>query len=111
MDVEEVRSSTITENFLSERHFLVQEEDHPSSYNIEEIFGAFTFNLHRKEFSWKRVRKGKKSDGTLEDMKGDEVLFEKTDEDHVTVATTSIALNKDIDHNIIVLNEKLLEAE
>ena len=50
-------------------------EDHPSSYNIKDIFGAFTFNLHRKEVSRKRVRKVKQNDGTLEEMKEDEVLF------------------------------------
>ena len=47
---------------------MVQEEYHPSSYNIEEIFGALTLNLHRKEFNWKRVRKVKQVDGTLEEM-------------------------------------------
>ena len=47
---------------------MIQEEDHPSSYNIEEIFGAFTLNFHRKEVSEKRVRKVKQSDGTLEEM-------------------------------------------
>jgi hypothetical protein len=57
--MEEVHSSPITKNISSERHYVVQEEDNPSSYNIEEIFGASTFNLHRKEVSWKRVRKVK----------------------------------------------------
>ena len=75
MHVEEVHSSPITEKVPSERHFVVQEEYHPSSYNIEEIFGAFTFNLHRKEFSRKRVRKVKQSDGNFEEMQEDEVLF------------------------------------
>ena len=46
MHVEEVHSSPITEKVSSERHYVVQEEEHPSSYNIEEIFGAFSFNLH-----------------------------------------------------------------
>jgi hypothetical protein len=49
MHMEEVHSSPITEKVPAERHFVVQEEDHTSSYNIEEIFGAFTLNLHRKE--------------------------------------------------------------
>ena len=68
MHVEEVHNSHITENVLSERNPVVQEEDHPSSYNIKEIFGAFTFNINRNEVSWKRVRKVKQNDGTLEDM-------------------------------------------
>ena len=90
---------------------MIHEEDHPSSYNIKEIFCAFTFNLCRKEGSRKRVRKVKQSDGNLEEMQEDEVLFEKTDEDLVTVATTSTALAQSIAHNIIVLNEKLLETK
>jgi hypothetical protein len=92
MHLEEVHSSHITEKVPFERHYVIQEEDHPSSYNIEEIFGAFTFNLHNKEVSRKRVRKVKQSDGTLEEMKEDEVLFEKTDEDPMTVATASVSL-------------------
>ena len=90
---------------------MVHEEDHPSSYNIEEIFGAFTFNLCKKEGSQKRVRKVKQSDGTLKEMRADEVLFAKTDEDPMTVATTSAALTQATTHNITVLNEKLLETE
>ena len=68
MHVEEVHSSPITKKFPFEIHSVVQEEDHPSSYNIEEIFGAFTFNLHRKEVSQKTIRKGKQDDGTLEEV-------------------------------------------
>ena len=49
MHLEEVHSSPIMEKILSQRHSMIQEEDHPSSYNIEEIFDAFTFNLYRKE--------------------------------------------------------------
>ena len=90
---------------------MVQEEDHPSSYNIKEIFGAFTFNLHRKEGSWKNVRKVKQSDGTFEDMQEDEVLFEKIDEYHVVVATTSTTLSQDTAHKITILNENILEVE
>ena len=55
MHMEEVHSSPITEKVPSERHSVIQEEDHPSSYNIEEIFDAFIFNLCRKEVNWKRV--------------------------------------------------------
>ena len=68
LHMEEVHSSPITENVPSKRHFVIQEEDHPSNYNIEEIFGAFTFNLCRKEVSQKRIRNVKQSDGTLEEM-------------------------------------------
>ena len=109
--MEEVHSSPIMEKVLVERHSVIQEEDHPSSYNIEEIFSAFTFNLHRKEGSRKRVRKVKQSDGSLEEMQEHEVLFEKTDEDLVTFTTTSTTLTQATTHNITVLNEKLLEIE
>ena len=66
--MEKVHSSPITEKVPSERHYVIQEVDHPSSYNIEEIFCSFTFNFHRKEASQKRVRKVKQSDGNLEEM-------------------------------------------
>ena len=55
MHLEEIHSSPVTEKIPSKRHSMIQEEDHPSSYNIEEIFDVFTFNLCRKEFSQKRV--------------------------------------------------------
>ena len=41
MHMEEVHSSPIIEKVTSERYLVIQEEDHPSSYNIEEIFDAF----------------------------------------------------------------------
>jgi cell division protein FtsB len=41
----------------------------------------------------------------------DEVLFEKTDEDSVTVVTISVALSQATTHNVTVLNEKLSQAE
>ena len=66
MHEEEIYSSPITNKFPSERHSLVLDEHYPSSYNIDEIFGSFTFNIHIREVSWKRVRKVKKDDGTLE---------------------------------------------
>ena len=53
MHLEEVHSSFIMEKVPSERNLVIQEEYHPSSYNIEEIFGAFTLNLCRKEVSQK----------------------------------------------------------
>ena len=90
---------------------MVQEEHHPSSYNIEEIFGYFTFNLNRNEVSRKRVKKVKESYGTLEEMQEDEVLFKKTDEDPVTVPIALVALTRATTHNILVLNEKLLKGE
>ena len=107
----EVHSSPITEKGLPERHYVIEEEDHPSSYNIKEIFGALTFNFHRKKVSWKIVWKVKKSDGTLEEMQEDEVLFKKNDEDPVTVAIASTTLSQDTAHNITVLNDNLLEIE
>ena len=67
MHTEKVHSSPIMKKVSSERHSVIQEEDHPSSYNIEKIFGDFTFNLCRNEVSQKRVRKVKQSDGTLEE--------------------------------------------
>ena len=53
--LEEVHSSLVMEKIPSKRHSVIQEEEHPSIYNIEEIFDAFTFNLYKKEVSWKRV--------------------------------------------------------
>ena len=56
---EEVHSSPTTKKNPSESHSVIQEEENPSSYNIEEIFEAFTFNLYKKEVSHKRVRNEK----------------------------------------------------
>ena len=53
----------------------------------------------------------KQSDGTLEEMHEDEVLFKKIDEDPVIVATASSTLTQATTHNITVLNEKLLEVK
>ena len=53
--LEEVCSSLVTEKIPSKRYSMIQEEEHPSSYNIEEIFDAFTFNVYKKEDSWKRI--------------------------------------------------------
>ena len=47
----------------------------------------------------------------MKEMQEDEVLFEKTNEDLVTIATTLATLTQDTTHNVIVLNEKLLETE
>ena len=53
----------------------------------------------------------KQSDGTMKEIQEDEVLFEKIDEDRVTVATTSIALSQATTHNIAMLNDKLSQEE
>jgi hypothetical protein len=52
---EEVQSSPTTKKVPSERHSVIHEKENPSSYNIEEIFEAFSFNLYKKEVSQKRV--------------------------------------------------------
>ena len=44
-------------------------------------------------------------------MQEHEVLFKKTNEYVVTVATTSTTKTQATTHNIIVLNENILEAE
>ena len=43
----------------------------------------------------------------MKEIQKDEVLFEKTDEDPVTVATSSMTLSQATDHNVTMLNEKL----
>ena len=47
----------------------------------------------------------------MKEIQKDEVLFEKIDEDPVTVATTSVALSQDTAHNVTMLNEKISQAE
>ena len=47
----------------------------------------------------------------MKQIQEDEVLFEKTDEDQVTVATTSTALSQATAHNVTMLNEKLSQSE
>ena len=68
MHMEEVHSSPITEKGLSKRHYVIHDEDNPSSYNIEETFGSSSFNLCKKEFNHNRVHKVKHSDGTFEQI-------------------------------------------
>jgi transcriptional regulator NrdR family protein len=65
---EEVHSSQTMEKITSERHSVIQEEENPSSYNIEEIFEAFTFNLYKKEVSQKRVQNEKQNDGDMKEV-------------------------------------------
>ena len=104
---EEVHSSPPTEKNPFERHSIIQEEEDPSSYNIEEIFEAFTFNLFKKEVRQKIVHNEKQNDGTLKEIQEDEVLFEKIDEDLVTVETTSTTLSQATTHNVTVFNENI----
>ena len=68
MHLEEVHSSLVTENIPSERHSVIQEEEHPSRYNIEEIFNSFMFNLYKKEVSGKRLRNEKHNDGIMKEI-------------------------------------------
>jgi hypothetical protein len=92
---EEVHSSPIMNKNPSERHSKVQEEEEdPSSYNIDEIFESFTFNLLKKEVSRKRIRNENQNDGTLKEIREEEVLFKKIDEDLITVATTLATLSQ-----------------
>ena len=110
--LEEVHISPTMDKNKSERHSQVQQEEEDSlSYNIDEIFEAFTFNLYKKEVSWKRIRNEKQSNGTLKEVQEDDVLFESTDEDPITVATTSAALSQAIVHNVTMLGEKLSQPE
>ena len=81
------------------------------SYKIDEVFEAFTFNLYKKEVSRKRVRSKKQNDGIVKEVQEDEVLFEKTDEDPITVAIASTALSNSIVHNVTMLSDKLSQAE
>ena len=53
----------------------------------------------------------KKYDVALVEMQEDEVLFERTNEDPIMVATTSTNLTQANAHNISVLNEKVLQVE
>ena len=63
--------------------------------------------MYRKEVSWKRVRSEKQNDGIVKEVQEDEVLFEKTGEDPITVATDSIALSNATLHNVTMLSDKL----
>ena len=47
----------------------------------------------------------------MREINEDEVLFEKTDEDLMLIATTSTSLPQDSVHNISILNGKLAQAE
>ena len=59
--LQEVHSSPTTDKNQYERHSqFQQEEEDSSSYNIDEIFEAFTFNLYKMKVSWKRIQNEKK---------------------------------------------------
>ena len=108
---EELHSSPTTDKNPSKRHWQVQqEEEDPSSYNIDEIFEAFNFNLYKKEVSQKRIRNEKQNDGTLKQVQEDEILFKKTDEDPITVAIALAALSRATAHNVTMLSENLYQA-
>ena len=55
--------------------------------------------------------KVKEDDGTMRDINEDEVLFERTDEDLMLLATSLVALNQEKILNIYLLNENITEAE
>ena len=57
------------------------------------MFEAFIFNLYKKEVGPKRVWNEKQNDGIMKEVHEDEILFETTYEDLVTVATTSESLS------------------
>jgi hypothetical protein len=63
------------------------------NYNIDEVFEAFTFNLCKKEVSRKRIRNKRQDDGTYKEVQKDEILFERIEEDLVTIATALVALS------------------
>ena len=110
--LEEVHSYPTMDKNQSKRHSQVQqEEEDPLSYNIDEIFEAFTSNLYKKEVSRKKIRNEKQNDGTLKEVQEDEVLFERTYEDPITVATALAALSQATVHNVSMLSEKLSQAE
>ena len=47
----------------------------------------------------------------MKEIREDEILFEKTDEDPITVATTSTTLSQATAHNVTMLSEKLSQEE
>ena len=66
---EEIYSSQAIIKIPSERHYSnnvgIPVVEGPSSYNMKEIFGSFTFDLHRKELSRKEFQKVKGRDGQV----------------------------------------------
>ena len=56
------------DEILFESHLVMHEEENPSTYNIEEIFKAFTFKLYKMEVSRKRVQNEKHNDETMKEI-------------------------------------------
>ena len=81
------------------------------NYNIDEVFEAFTFNLNKKKVSRKRIRNERQDDGTYKEVQEDEIIFERIEEDPVTVATASATLSQATVHNVSMLSEKLSQAK
>ena len=90
---------------------MVPKQEGTSSYKIEEVFDSFTFDLPQREVSQKKFRKVKEDDGTMRDIIKDEVLFERTNEDSMLVATALVALNQANILNISLLNERITKVE
>ena len=67
--------------------------------------------MYKKEVSQKRIRNEKQNDGTLKEVQEDEILFEKTDEDPITVATASTTLSQATAHNVTMSSENLSQVE
>ena len=59
----------------------------------------------------KKFQKVKERDGQVREITEDEVLFKKTDEDLMLIATTYTALTQASLHNISILNEQLTKAK
>ena len=47
----------------------------------------------------------------MKEIQGVEVLFEKTDEDLVTIASASVSLSQATAHNVTILNENFSHVE
>ena len=90
---------------------VVPKQEGPSSYNIEEVFGSFTFDIHQRELSRKKFKKVKEDDGTMREINEDEFISKRSDEDPMLVATTLVALSQDNILNISLLNERITEEE
>lgn len=112
---EEMDSSHATVKIPSDKHcsnnLVILKQEGPSSYNIEEVFSSFTFDLHRRESSRKKFRKVKEDDGTMRDINEDEILFQRNDEGLMLVAIASAALSQANILNISLPNERVTEAK
>lgn len=90
---------------------MVPEQKYPSSYNIEEVFSSFTFDLHQREVNQNKFRKVKEDDGTMRDIIEDEVLFEITNEYLMLVAIASATLSQANILKISKLIERITKVE